>query len=220
MTSAQIGAQKPQKTCPVCSTVFIGRVNQVCCSKQCNHKARAKKRAIAQTNVYQVIDGKKQCGMCGETKAVDLFDRTPNGTIRGACHDCRREWRKQNKARIRRLDGATPREQIAALAEKKRQIRAAKAAEYRAMLEANRKNKVTEAERWKNRYWGEGDYREKEKRRISEYKKTVPYWYANQMLGGSAAKQYPAELVLTKQTSMRIKHFIKELIHEEHHRTA
>jgi hypothetical protein len=210
MTGAQIGAQKPQKTCPVCSTVFIGPVNKVCCSKQCNHKARAKKRAIAQTNVYQVIDGKKQCGMCGETKAVDLFDRTPKGTITGACHECRREWRKLNKQRIRRLNGATPRTEIAALAEKKRQIRAAKSAEYQARLEEKRRNRMTPAQKWKHRYWSDQEYHEKEKKRVSEKKKTVPYWYANQLLGGSSTKRYPPELVFTKQLSKRIDNFIKE----------
>jgi len=212
MTGAQIGAQKPQKTCPVCSTVFIGPVNKVCCSKQCNHKARAKKRAIAQTNVYQVIDGKKQCGMCGETKAVDLFDRTPKGTITGACHECRREWRKQNKARIRRLNGATPREQIAALAEKKRQIRAAKAAEYRAMLEVKASERKSESEEYRDRYRSDPVFCEKEKMRTRMQKKSVPYWYANYLLGGTSTKQYPHELVLTKQVNKRINNFIKELM--------
>ena len=156
------------------------------------------------------IGAQKTCAKCGTEKDIALFDRTRKGTVTGACHDCRREWRKQNKARIRRLDGATPREQIAALAEKKRQIRAAKSAEYQAMLEEKRRNRMTPAEEWKHRYWTDQEYHEKEKKRVSEKKKTVPYWYANQLLGGSSTKQYPPELVFTKQLSKRIDNFIKE----------
>lgn len=208
--SVRYAAQKQAKQCPVCGASFVGRIDSVFCSKECLDKGRSKRRNIQRSNFHTVSDGKKKCASCGETKSVDLFDKTPKGSFTAACHDCRREWRKLNKQIRRSIDGATPREQIAALAQKKREIRAAKSAEYQAMLEEKRRNRMTPAQEWKHRYWTDQEYHEKEKKRVSEKKKTVPYWYANQLLGGSSTKQYPPELVFTKQLSKRIDNFIKE----------
>lgn len=119
---------KHAKQCPVCGALFVGRINSVFCSKDCRNKARAKKRNITPIKRYTAINGKNVCLSCGATKAIELFDLTPKGAHTAECHDCRREWRKKNKQRIRAMNGATPREQITALAEKKRQIRQAEAA--------------------------------------------------------------------------------------------
>jgi hypothetical protein len=65
--------------------------------------------------------------------------------------------------------------------------------------------------RFVKKYAQDETFREKEKKRVSENKKTVPYWYANQLLGGSSTKQFPENLVLVKQLHQRISHTIKEM---------
>lgn len=160
----------------------------------------------------------KQCSVCGETKPHEMFDRTRTGSKTAACHECRREWRKRNKERVRRINGAVPREHIAALAKKKRQIREAKSADYWAMVEESRANRVSEAERYRHKYRTDPSFAEKERTRTRKRKKLVPYWYANHLLGGTGDRQYPKELVLAKQLSKRIDNFIKEKEqHEKHH---
>jgi branched-subunit amino acid aminotransferase/4-amino-4-deoxychorismate lyase len=68
----------------------------------------------------------------------------------------------------------------------------------------------TDADKFRMRYRMDAEFREKEKKRISEKKKQVPLWYANQLLGGSSKQHYPVELLLAKQLEKQINNLIKE----------
>ena len=172
----------------------------------------------------------KTCRVCGVTGDAALLFYKSSGLMCKECTKVRqreikaeqvrtgkyqawldrsREARKKKKERIRRANGARLRSEIKVAAEEKRRIEEQR---KRERMEARSNIKrLSPADEWRQKYWSDPVFHEKEKARVSARKKAVPMWYANQLLGGTANHKYPKELLLAKQAQLRIKHFLKEV---------
>lgn len=175
--------------------------------------------------------GRKPASMCRVCKrAYDLEawrrkGRSKQGWAKTPFSEWSAEMRSRHleaKARARRKAGMKPleelrREQSARKAAREAEREAEREAR-KAARDASRKVPagLSEADKWRWRYHNDPEFREKQKERARRAKARVPYWYANQQLGGNSTKQYPPALVLTKQVQLKIKRYIKEQCHEEH----
>lgn len=122
------------------------------------------------------------------------------------------------KARARRKAGMRPLDEVRREKESRNAAREAEREARKAARDASRKVPagLSATERWRWRYHNDPEFREKQKERTRRAKRCVPYWYANQQLGGNSTNKYPTALVLAKQMQLKIKRYIKEQRHEEH----
>ena len=131
--------------------------------------------------------------------------------------EMRSRW-LEARARARRKAGMRPLEELRREQATRKAAREAEREARKAASDASRKVPagLSEAEKWRWRYHNDPEFREKQKERTRRAKARVPYWYANQQLGGNSTKQYPPALVLAKQVQLKIKRYIKEQRYEEH----